>query len=115
LNRLQKISLLIFDDFGLKSLDKQTKLAFLQILEDCYAKHATIFVSQLPVSSWHQFLDAPTLADAILDRITANAHRIELKGKSLRAKIHLFLTLLIFLFSFLWVGQIEIIKVGQFI
>jgi hypothetical protein len=55
------------------------------------------------------------LTDAILDRITANAHRIELKGKSLRAKIHLFLTLLIFLFSFLWVGQIEIIKVGQFI
>jgi DNA replication protein DnaC len=87
LNRLQKIPLLIFDDFGLKPLDKQTKLAFLQILEDRYAKHSTIFVSQLPVSSWHQFLDDPTIADAILDRITANAHRIELKGKSLRIKI----------------------------
>jgi DNA replication protein DnaC len=60
------------------------KLALLQILEDRYGKKPTIVASQLPVSEWHNYLGEPTLADAIMDRITANAHRIELKGNSLR-------------------------------
>ncbi len=84
LNYLKRFPLLIFDDFGLQPLSKEVKLALLQILEDRYNKYPTIFVSQLPVSSWHQFLDDPTLADAILDRLTARAHRIDLKGDSLR-------------------------------
>jgi DNA replication protein DnaC len=62
------------------------KLALLQIMEDRYAKGATIITSQLPVKSWYEYLKEPTLADAIMDRMTAQAHRIELKGESLRTR-----------------------------
>lgn len=86
LNQLEKIQLIIFDDFGLAALDANTKLALLQVLEDRYGRRSTIFTSQLPVSHWHQYLDEPTLADAIMDRLTGSAHRIELKGESLRKK-----------------------------
>ena len=55
-------------------------------LEDRYAKGATIITSQPPVNRWHEYLKDPTLADAILDRLTASAHRIELKGKSMRIR-----------------------------
>lgn len=84
LNQLEKISLLILDDFGLQPLNADTRLALLQILEDRYKRKATIIASQLPVAIWHEYLDDATLADAILDRLTAHAQRIELKGKSLR-------------------------------
>jgi DNA replication protein DnaC len=60
------------------------KLALLQILEDRYGKKPTIVASQLPVSEWHNYLGEPTLADAIVYRIKANAHRIDRKGNSLR-------------------------------
>ena len=63
-----------------------TKLALLQILEDRYAKGATIITSQLPVKAWYEYINEPTLADAIMDRMTANANRIELKGESLRTR-----------------------------
>jgi DNA replication protein DnaC len=86
LNYMEKIKLLIFDDFGLQPLDHNTKLALLQILEDRYQRKSVIIASQLPISKWHQYIDEPTLADAILDRLSANAHRIELKGESLRKK-----------------------------
>ena len=86
LNQLEKIPLIIFDDFGLAALDANTKLALLQVLEDRYGRRSTIFTSQLPVSKWHQYLDEPTLADAIMDRLTGSANRIELKGESLRKK-----------------------------
>lgn len=86
LNQLDKFHLLIIDDFGLAPLDQSTRLALLQLLEDRYAKRSTIIASQLPVSKWHEYLADPTLADAIMDRITHNAQRIELKGPSLRNK-----------------------------
>jgi DNA replication protein DnaC len=86
LNFLERTSLIILDDFGLQTLDQQIKLALLQILEDRYAKKSIIITSQLPVAKWHEFLNEPTLADAILDRLTAKAHRIELKGESMRKK-----------------------------
>lgn len=86
LNHLERTPLIILDDFGLQSLDEQIKLALLQILEDRYSKKSIIVTSQLPVAKWHEFLKEPTLADAILDRLTAKAHRIELKGDSLRKK-----------------------------
>jgi len=60
------------------------KLALLQILEDRYGKGSTIIASQLPVKSWYEYLEQPTLADAIMDRLTAKSSKIELKGKSLR-------------------------------
>jgi DNA replication protein DnaC len=86
LNQLDKFHLLIIDDFGLAPLDQSTRLALLQLLEDRYAKRSTIIASQLPVSKWHEYLADPTLADAIMDRITTNSQRIELKGPSLRNK-----------------------------
>src|ERR1017187_1131771 len=86
LNNLEKIPLIIIDDFGLQALNKNMKLALLQIMEDRYAKKSLIVTSQLPVANWYEYLDEPTLADAIMDRMTAKSHRIELKGESRRKK-----------------------------
>jgi DNA replication protein DnaC len=63
-----------------------SRLALLQILEDRYGKKSIIITSQLPVVKWYDFIAEPTLADAIMDRLAGNAHRIELKGESLRKK-----------------------------
>jgi DNA replication protein DnaC len=86
LNQLEKVRLLILDDFGLAPMDHNTKLALLQILEDRYAKKSVIIASQLPIGKWHEYIAEPTLADAIMDRLLTNAHRFELKGESLRKK-----------------------------
>lgn len=87
LNRLKRAKLIIFDDFGLQPLTHQVKMVILQILEDRYSESSVIISSQLPVAKWHEYLNEPTIADAILDRLTPNAHRIKLTGKSLRAKL----------------------------
>lgn len=84
LNQMEKNQLIILDDFGLQPLDNNTRLALLQILEDRYGKKSIIITSQLPIKSWFEYINEPTLADAILDRMTANANKIELKGESLR-------------------------------
>lgn len=84
LAQIEKTPLLILDDFGLQPLDQTLRLALFQILEDRYAKKPTIVASQLPVKQWHEYLNDPTLADAILDRLTANANRVDLTGNSLR-------------------------------
>lgn len=84
LNRLERYHLIILDDFGLQPLTQPVRLALLQILEDRYAKKSTIIVSQLPVSKWHEYLGDQTLADAILDRLTASATQFNLTGKSMR-------------------------------
>lgn len=84
LNQIQKVQLLIIDDFGLHPMDNNIKLALLQMLEDRYGVKSTIVTSQLPVNSWYKYLSEPTLSDAIMDRLSANAHRLELKGESLR-------------------------------
>lgn len=87
MNRIKRAKLILLDDFGLKPMSHEVRLAILQILEDRYEKGSTIVCSQIPVIKWHEWLDDPTLADAILDRLVPRAHRIELKGKSLRKKI----------------------------
>ena len=84
INKLSKADLIILDDFGLQPLSHEVKLAILQILEDRYAKSATIIAAQLPVKAWYDYINDQTIADAIMDRITAKANRIELMGKSLR-------------------------------
>jgi DNA replication protein DnaC len=84
LNNIQKAKLIIIDDFGIQPLSQPVKLAILQILEDRYKNASTIIASQLPVDKWFDFLDDPTIADAILDRLTSNASKFFLKGKSLR-------------------------------
>lgn len=78
--------LLILDDFGIKALTHDARLALLDILEDRYATGSIIITSQLPVDKWYDFINEPTIADAILDRLTASANKIELTGKSLRRK-----------------------------
>jgi DNA replication protein DnaC len=88
LNLLKKAQLIILDDFGLQSITQPIKLILLQILEDRYEESSTIICSQLPVAKWYEYLDEPTLADAILDRIIPRAHRIELKGKSRRKNLN---------------------------
>jgi len=74
---------LTLNDWGLTPLDTQSRLALLQIIEDRHNRYATIITSQLPVSSWHSYINENTIADAILDRIIHKAHRIELMGESL--------------------------------
>jgi len=86
LNHLERQTLILLDDFGLQPLTQEIRLTLLQLLEDRYGKKSIIITSQLPVSKWHEYINDPTLADAILDRVTANAHRIELKGESLRRR-----------------------------
>jgi DNA replication protein DnaC len=84
LTRISKLDLLLIDDFGLQPLDGQTRLALLEILEDRHGRASSLFVSQLPVSGWHQVIGEATVADAICDRIVHTAYRIELKGESAR-------------------------------
>jgi len=86
LSQIEKTQLLIIDDWGLYPLDINSRLALLQVLEDRYAKRSTIITSQLPVAAWYEYINEPTLADAIMDRLSGNAQRLELKGESLRKK-----------------------------
>lgn len=84
IDRLENKNLLILDDWGLTPLDTHARLALLQIIEDRHQKYSTIITSQLPIITWHQYINDSTIADAILDRIIHKAIRIELKGESLR-------------------------------
>lgn len=87
INKIEKLDLLILDDFGLKPLDNSQRLIMLELLEDRHGKRSTIIASQLPVSKWHEVISDPTIADAILDRLVHSSHRIELDGKeSMRKK-----------------------------
>ena len=86
LNQIERTHLIILDDFGLQPLDAMTRIALLQILEDRYGKQAMMITSQLPVGQWHDVIGEPTIADGIMDRLVGNAHRIELKGESLRRR-----------------------------
>jgi len=84
--KLEKLDVLILDDFGIQPLDVQSRMLLMEIIEDRHGKKSTIITSQLPVSAWYEIIGDQTLADAILDRIVHDAHRIELKGESLRRK-----------------------------
>ena len=82
--RLSRIELLIIDDFGLAPMRDQDRQALLDILEDRYGNRSTIITTQLPTKAWHDYINDPTVADSICDRVVHNAHRIELKGASRR-------------------------------
>jgi DNA replication protein DnaC len=86
LKQLNRYNLLIFDDFGLKPLSHDARLTLLDILEDRYEGAATIFTSQLPLDKWYDYINEPSLADAIIDRLSASAQKIELRGESWRNK-----------------------------
>lgn len=81
---LARTELLILDDFGLKPLTATEKHDLMEVIEDRHGLRSTLITSQLPTSRWHEYLDQPTLADALLDRLLAHSHKIELKGESLR-------------------------------
>jgi len=81
---LAKADVLVLDDLGLGTPTDAQLHDLLEIVEDRYGRRSTVITSQLPVKKWHDWLSDPTLADAILDRLVHNAHRIELKGGSLR-------------------------------
>lgn len=81
-----KTILLVIDDWGLERLDHEQSLDLLELLEDRYNLRSTMVAAQVPVDKWHQTIRDPTLADAIMDRLIHNAHRIELKGESMRKK-----------------------------
>lgn len=82
--KIERQDLLILDDFGLHPLDNHNRAALMEIIEDRHGKRSTIITAQLPVNAWYETIGEKTIADAILDRIVHNAHRIELKGESLR-------------------------------
>ena len=84
LRALGGVQLLILDDWGLEPLDAAARHDLLEILEERHGRRSTIVTSQLPVDKWHHVIGDPTYADAILDRIVHNAHRIDLIGDSLR-------------------------------
>ena len=84
ISRIERQDLLILDDFGLLPIDNQNRSALMEIIEDRHKKASMIITSQLPVNHWHEVIGEKTIADAILDRIVHDAHRIELKGESLR-------------------------------
>ncbi len=86
LAKIERQHLFILDDFGLQPLDNQNRQTLMEIIEDRHGKSATIITSQLPVKQWYDIIGEKTFADAILDRIVHSAHRIELKGESLRKK-----------------------------
>jgi DNA replication protein DnaC len=86
ISRIEKQELLILDDFGIQQLDEMGRMALLEIIEDRHGNASTIGASQLPVTKWFETIGDSTIADAILDRLVHTAHRIELKGESMRKK-----------------------------
>ena len=84
LKSLARVELLILDDWGLATLTQEQGRDILEIVEDRHNRGSTIVTSQLPVDHWHEAIANPTIADAILDRLVHNAHRLTLKGESMR-------------------------------
>jgi DNA replication protein DnaC len=86
MKKFSKTHLLVLDDLGLTSLNDTERRDLLEVIEDRHGATSTLITSQLPVENWHDHIGDPTIADAILDRIIHSAHRIQLKGGSMRKK-----------------------------
>ncbi|OPY75592.1 MAG: transposase [Syntrophorhabdus sp. PtaU1.Bin050] len=86
LARLARVSVLILDDLALAALTDPERRDLLEVVEDRNGTASTIVTSQLPVENWHEMIGDPTIADALLDRLVHNAHRIALKGESMRKR-----------------------------
>jgi len=87
LEKIAKMDLLILDDFGLKPIDAKNRTMFFDIIDDRHSKKSTIITSQIPVKDWYDCIGEPTIADAIMDRLTNGSFRIELQGESMRKRI----------------------------
>jgi DNA replication protein DnaC len=86
LARLSRIEVLVIDDWAMTPLNESERRDLWEICEDRYQARSTVLTSQLPVSRWHEQIGDPTIADGILDRLVHNAHRIEMRGESMRKK-----------------------------
>ena len=86
LARLGRIDVLVIDDWAMAPLNENERREVWEICEDRYQTRSTILTSQLPISRWHEQIGDPTIADGILDRLVHNAHRIEMRGESMRKK-----------------------------
>ena len=86
LAKIERQQLLIIDDFGIQPLDAQSRNTLMEIIEDRHGKSSTVITSQVPVSLWHEVIGEQTIADAILDRIVHDAHRLDMKGESMRRR-----------------------------
>lgn len=84
MSQLAKLDLLVIDDFAISPMGAPERNDLLEVLDDRVGTRSTLITSQLPVKAWHTYLDDPTLADAILDRVVHSGHRIDLKGATLR-------------------------------
>ena len=84
--KIERQDLLILDDFGLQPLDASNRSVLMEIIEDRHGNRSTIITSQLPVAQWYEVIGEQTIADAILDRIVHDAHRMELVGESIRRR-----------------------------
>lgn len=84
LAQLAKVELLILDDWGLEPLLPAQRHDLLEIMDDRHGRHSTVVISQLPTDQWYASIGDSTLAEAILDRLMHNAHRLQLKGESMR-------------------------------
>jgi DNA replication protein DnaC len=86
LAKLSRIDVLVIDDWAMAALSESERRDFWEICEDRYQTRSMILTSQLPVTRWHEQIGDPTVADGILDRLVHNAHRIEMRGDSMRKK-----------------------------
>jgi len=84
LKMLARVQLLILDDWGITPLTAEQRRDLLEIIDDRHDRASTIVTSQVPVEHWHEHIGNPTIADAVLDRLVHGAHRLELKGDSMR-------------------------------
>ncbi|MXY07579.1 MAG: AAA family ATPase [Rhodothermaceae bacterium] len=84
LKQLARIDVLLLDDWGLHGIRRAQQRDLMELIDDRYTMRSTIVTSQYPLDKWHQTMEDPTLADAILDRLVNNAHKIQLTGDSMR-------------------------------
>ncbi|WP_435106808.1 IS21-like element helper ATPase IstB [Arhodomonas sp. AD133] len=84
MQQLSRTELIILDDWAIAPLSAAQRNDLMELFEDRHGLRSTLIASQLPVEHWHDYLGEPTLADAILDRLLHNAHRLPLKGASMR-------------------------------
>ena len=84
--KLSRMDVLLLDDFAMTPLKDSERRDFLEICDDRYQQRSLILTSQMPLAHWHEQIGDPTIADSILDRLVHDAHRIELKGESMRKK-----------------------------
>ena len=85
-DKLARTQILILDDLGLAPMTDSERRDLLEVIEDRHGSASTIITSQLPIENWHEHIGDPTIADAILDRLIHNAHKVNMKGGSMRKK-----------------------------